>query len=158
MKETDIKKSQHSVYALTYHVVFVTKYRRPVLTEEMGEYLKMLGTRLMEGYGGSLVELNTDRDHLRMLITLKPNQAPSTYICSLKTQFSKELHKHFGSEIALLLKGDALWTASYFVATTGGANIETVRKYIEDQRTDGHKRKYEKTNRYAKKRPWPGLG
>lgn len=151
MRDEQVKKRQHAAYALSYHVVLVTKYRRPVLTEEMGNYLTALAKRLLENNGGELLELNTDRDHLHMLISLRPNVAPSVCICSLKTQFSKELHKHYGEEIRLQVRGEALWSASYFVATTGGANIDTVRQYIESQRTEEHKRKYEKSSRYDKK-------
>ena len=146
------KKTYHAAYNLTYHVVLVVKYRKQVLTEEMCLFLRELGKRLMEGYGGELLELNTDRDHLHMLIRLLPSQAPSVYICSLKTQFSKELHKHFGEEINLKLKDGSFWTASYYVSTTGTTNLDAVMECIEKQNTSEHKRKYEKTGRYSKKR------
>ena len=146
------KRYQHAVFNLTYHVVLVVKYRKPVLTDEMCEFLRLLGKRLMEGYGGELIELNTDKNHLHMLISLKPNQAPSVYICSLKTQFSKELRKHFGSEIRLLLKGDAFWSSSYFVATTGTTNMKSVMEYIQSQNTEEHKRKYVRSGHYIKKK------
>jgi len=149
MNDSNLKKNQHSVYALYYHVVLVVKKRRPVLTDEMCVFLRVIGKRLLEGWGGELVELNTDRDHLHMLIGLKPSQAPSVYISVLKTQFSKQLHKHFGPEIQLQLKDDAFWTRSYYVATTGGVNLEAVKSYIEEQQTEKHKRKYEKTGKYA---------
>ena len=88
------RRGSHSVYLLTYHIIFVTKFRKKVITNEMGDFMK--------------------------------NHA--AYLC-----------------------GDALfWSRSYFCATTGSVSLETVKKYIESQRTDDHKRKYEKTGRYSK--------
>ncbi|MBQ6635071.1 MAG: transposase [Lachnospiraceae bacterium] len=45
-----------------------------------------------------------------------------------------------------------LWQPSYFVATTGTTVMEKVKEYIDSQQTEEHRRKYEKTGRYSKKR------
>lgn len=154
MSSTDqrIRKTHHSVYAISYHLVFVVKYRKPVLTPEMGDYMESIARRLLKANGGGLISLKTDRDHVHLLIELKPTDAPSRAAGSLKTQFSKELHQHFGHEIALQLKGSTFWSASYFIATTGGVTLETLEKYVASQQTEAHHRKYISRGRYGKKR------
>ena len=70
---------------------------------------------------------------------------------SLKTQLSKEVRAKYSEHVKKYLWGDApFWSSSYFVATTGTTSLENVKKYIEGQRTDTHKRKYEKTGKYKK--------
>lgn len=150
MNGLEPKRKQHSVYLLTYHVVFVVKYRRKVITDEMAEFMKGEAARLMKGYGGELMEMNADRDHVHLLVSMDPSMAPAKYICSLKTQLSKSVRARFADQYRNVLWGDAFWSSSYFICTTGGANIETVRKYIEEQGHERKKRSYHRTGKYAK--------
>lgn len=75
----------------------------------------------------------------------------SLVIRSLKTQLSREVHAHpaYNAYVKQFLYGDVpFWSPSYFVATTGSVSMEIVKKYIEGQRTDEHKRKYEKKDKH----------
>ena len=83
----------HSAYLLTYHMVFISKRRRKILTPEMKKYLEDAARRLLDEMGDELIELNTDQDHLHILVSLKPDQAPATVANVLKTQFSKSIRK-----------------------------------------------------------------
>ena len=121
----DYTKTRHSVYQLTYHMVFVTKWRKPVITDEIGDFMIETARRLCIGYGGELI--------------------------SGETQLSKEVHSNpeYDRVVKKYIFGNApLWSPSYFVATTGSVSMETVKNYIEGQRTDEHKRKYEKRSKY----------
>ncbi len=152
---TDYNRKKHAVYMLTYHVIFVTKYRRPVISDGIGDFMKKHAAYLCsERYGGELLSAETDKDHIHLLISLPPDMAPMTVINSLKTQLSKEIHarEDFMAYVTKYLYGDVpFWSASYFVATTGSVSMETVKAYIESQRTEEHHRKYEKTGKYSKK-------
>ena len=53
-------RTRHSVYQLTYHMVFVTKWRKPVITDEIGEFMVATAKRLCDGYGGELISGETD--------------------------------------------------------------------------------------------------
>ena len=106
---------------------------------------------IRQGYGGELIEGQTDRDHIYLLISLPLSQDLTTVVRSLKTQISKEVYAHpvYDRIVKQYLFGDVpLWSPSYFAATTGSVSLDTVRAYIEDQRSDEHKRKYEKRSRY----------
>jgi len=152
----DYIRTRHSVYLLTYHMIFVTKYRRPVITNEIGDFMKSTAARLCIGYGGELISAETDRDHIHLLVSLPPTCDVSLIVRSLKTQLSKEVHAVPAYNTAVekyLRQGTPLWSPSYFVATTGSVSLETVKEYIEQQRTDEHKRKYERRSSY-----WAGKG
>lgn len=147
--------TRHSVYMLTYHIIFVTKWRKPVITDEIGDFLVSTARRLCVGYGGELLSGETDRDHIHLLVSLPPQACVGNVIRSLKTQLSKEVHAHeeYGSYVRQYIHGSApFWSASYFVATTGTVSLETAKAYIESQRTEEHKRKYEKRASYWKTR------
>jgi len=148
----DYNRRSHSVYLLTYHIVFVTKYRRPVITEEIGDFMKEHAAYLCGRFDGDLISAETDRDHIHLLVSLPPDAAPSRLVAVLKTQLSKEVRTEYSEEIRKQLWGNAFWSDSYFIATTGTSVLEKVKEYIASQRTEEHKRKYEKSGKYSKKK------
>ena len=145
-------KNQHSVYRLTYHVVFAVKYRKPAITDEIAAFMQEDAARLLELKGGSLTAFNHDKDHVHMLIELPPQAAPSVVVCVLKTQTARNVRARFKEEITPYLWGDAFWSESYFICTTGGATIDVVKRYVENQGVEKEKRKYVKSGKYSKKR------
>jgi putative transposase len=148
--------SRHTIYKLTYHIIFVTKYRRPVITKEIGDFMVSLARHLCNGYGGELISGESDKDHIHLLISLPPQCELSVIIRSLKTQLSREVHLHpeYDKIVKRYLRGKTpLWAPSYFVATTGSVSLDIVKEYIESQQTEEHQRKYEKRSEY-----WAGKG
>lgn len=129
----DYRKGRHSVYKLTYHAVFVVKYRRKVITPEIMNFIRELAKRLIEGYGGYMLELNGEQDHIHILFELPPHVILSRIICNLKTKTSKEIRSRFLGHVNQYLWGGKFWSESYFVTTTEGANIETLEQYIQGQ-------------------------
>lgn len=148
----EYNRKSHSVYLLTYHIVFVTKYRKPVITDEIGDFLKDHAAYLCGRFNGDMISAETDRDHIHMLVSLPPDVAPSRLVTVLKTQLSKEVRTEYADEIRKELWGGSFWSDSYFIATTGTTVMEKVREYIDSQRSDDHKRKYEKSGKYSKRK------
>ena len=66
----DYKKRSHSVYSLTYHLVFVTKYRKPVISDEIGDFMKKHASYLCGRFDGSLLAAETDTDHIHLAVEL----------------------------------------------------------------------------------------
>ena len=136
-------KRAHSVCYLTYHTVFVIKYRRKVISPEILDFLKQHTRYLIEErFGGKMIEFNGEEDHIHILFELPPSAAPSIIICNLKTQLSKEVRKRYWDQIKDKLWKDSFWSDSYFLSTTGGADIATLERYIQDQGIERPKRKY----------------
>ena len=136
-------------------MVFVTKYRKPVINDEISEFLKGHIGYLCTRFDAELLTAETDRDHIHMLISMPPKVAPAGLIRVLKTQTAREIHQdpQMDAHVKKHIYGDApLWQPSYFVATTGTTVMEKVREYIDSQQTEEHRRKYEKTGRYSKNR------
>ena len=96
-------RSAHSVYLLTYHIVFVTKYRKPVINDEISEFLKNHIGYLCTRFDAELLTAETDRDHIHMLISMPPKVAPADLIRVLKTQTARKVHLRGCSIVAAFL-------------------------------------------------------
>lgn len=129
-----IKKyhSDHSiVYSCQYHVIWCTKYRRPVLTEVMQKELKRLIVSKQNEYGFSTIEVETMPDHVHLLLDHNPQENVVNTIGKIKGFTSHELRDKFPE---LKSKLPTLWTRSKFVSTVGAVTLEVVKRYIENQK------------------------
>lgn len=134
MKNTnDFRTGRHCVFALHVHLVFVTKYRRKVLTEAAHETLRDIFARICQEFEARLVEANGEDDHVHLLVEYPPKVALSKLVNSLKGVSSRRLRQQH-SEIAARYYKGVLWSSSYFAASCGGAPLSIIRQYIEDQR------------------------
>jgi putative transposase len=133
MSNVNIYKLYHCTYALSYHFVFVTKYRRKCLTNEMLDRLKEIVTNLCDSWGGRLVEMNGESDHLHMLLEMNPKAAPSVIANNFKTVTSRLLRKEFGEVLGKVYKKPVLWSRTYFVTSCGGAPLSVIKQYIDKQ-------------------------
>ncbi len=134
-KWVTVKRNKHCVYRLDYHMVFVVKYRKPCITEEMGEAMVATARGIAERKGGELLEGKADRDHLHILVSLPPALNISDVVGSMKMATSKVARRHFRDDVEKYLWGDKFWSPSYYIATAGGADLDTIRQYIEHQGT-----------------------
>ena len=144
MGQMKYNRSSHCVYLLTYHLVFVIKYRKPLIDEELGTAMKAFARHMVEDqFRGKLLSAETDKDHMHFLVSLPPNTNISVFVRSIKTQISREMRTKFPEKINQYLHGKEVpfWSDSYFAATTGSVSTEIVRQYIENQATEEHQRK-----------------
>ena len=102
----EYKKKAHSVYLMTYHLVFVTKYRKPVISDEIGDFMKILCSEICKEHGGELISAESDTDHLHLLISMPPQERPSDVIRVLKTQTSKKIHLNAEYDLILVIKNN----------------------------------------------------
>jgi len=129
----DFRTGRHCVFKLHAHLVFVTKYRRSVLTETAHETLRDIFTKVCRDFEAVLVDTNGEDDHVHLLVEYPPKVALSTLVNSLKGVSSRRLRQQHPDITARYYKG-VLWSPSYFAASCGGAPLSIIRQYIEDQR------------------------
>ena len=127
----DYKFANHTVYKCTYHIVFCPKYRRKILTNGIDARLKKLIYKFADNKKFNIVELEIMPDHVHMLADIFPDYAPLEMVRQLKYYTSKQLKLDF-PEINKRLPN--LWTRSCFISTTGGATLDVIKKYIENQK------------------------
>jgi len=135
MKKTNyIRKGRHCAFNLHVHLVFVTKYRRNVLTKNILKALNPIFSELCQKFEAELIELDGEKDHVHLLIHYPPKIALSKLVNSLKGVSSRLLRKKFDSIHRYYWKG-VLWSPSYFAGSCGGAPISFVKQYIQKQQT-----------------------
>ena len=124
--------NNHSVFSLHYHLVMCIKYRRKVINDSISDRLKDIFVDIAPNYGVELLEWNHDIDHVHLLFKAKPNTEISKFLNAYKSASSRRINNEFPSIRKHLWK-EYFWSKSYCLVTTGGAPLEVVKQYIENQ-------------------------
>jgi putative transposase len=134
MSKTTLRSGAHVVFSIQLHIVFVTKYRRKILTQSMLEAMKPVLTRVLEANQSILSEFHGEPDHVHLLVDLHPDNNISALISSLKSASSRILRQEFKAEIDKVYWGKAkLWHDSKCIVSCGGQPLEVVKQYIQEQ-------------------------
>jgi putative transposase len=124
-----------SVYRLTAQVVFVIKYRRKAINNEILARLKEILASTLTKWDSALLDFNGESDHVHLIIDYKPDIALSKLIANLKTVSSRLIRKEFPDLAAKYFYNKPyFWTGGYFVASCGGVTVEQLKKYVENQK------------------------
>lgn len=131
---TQLRRERHSVSSLKIHLVCVTKYRRSVFTSESLSLIETSFNEVAKKMDFQVLEFNGESDHIHVLIEFPPKLSISQMVNALKGVSSRRYGqagypKPYGKE--------ALWSPSYFVSSVGGAPIEVLKKYIQNQEKPG---------------------
>lgn len=129
------RRERHSVSRLTVHLVCVTKYRRKVFDPQAIGWLKAHFTKVCNTMDCCIMlACDGESDHVHLLVEYPPKVSVSALVNALKGTSSRLLRKA-RPDIANRYRDGALWSPSYFAASTGGASLEMVKRYVETQRT-----------------------
>ena len=118
---------------MKYHLVLVTKYRRKCFTAEILDRLEAITKELCLKWEVEVLEFGGEADHVHLLLNLNPTIQPSKLVNSLKTVTSRRLRAEFTEHLAQFYEKPVLWSRAYCLLTAGGAPIEVLRDYIENQ-------------------------
>lgn len=124
--------SNKAVYNIGYHLIWCPKYRRKVLVGQVEIRLKELLIEKAKELGVIIETMEVMPDHTHLFIKSSPILSPHYIVQQLKGFTSFQLYKEFP-----LLKSrlPTLWTRSYYCESVGHISEETVRKYIEEQKS-----------------------
>ena len=128
----ELEHGSHCVFSLHYHLVLVVKYRRKVIDDRISDRLKEIFVGIGGSYRVTAVEWNHDVDHIHVLFTARPNTDLTQFLDSYKSASSRIIKKEFPIIRKSLWK-KYFWSPSYCLISTGGATIDVIKKYIENQ-------------------------
>lgn len=129
------RSGSHTRYDIKYHIVWITKYRKPVLTGDVAHRLRELVREICMSGDVTILKGHVSSDHVHIFVSAPPRLAVSKLVQRLK---GKSSYKMLGG-FSLLKKqfwGRHLWARGYFVASSGNVTDEVIMKYIESQ--DSH--------------------
>lgn len=135
MNYEELRSTRHAKYLLHAHLVFTPKYRKKVFKKAHLALMKEVFERVCKEMDAELIEFDGEADHVHLLVIYPPRIAIAVLVNSLKGVSSRMLRKEFREFHEAHWGNAALWSRSYFAASVGGAPLEIVKQYIEQQKT-----------------------
>jgi putative transposase len=132
----EIKSGRRSRYLLLYHIVWIPKYRRRILVEQVAERLKQTIEQTAAEREWDVVALEVMSDHVHLFVAPPPTVRPSDLVKVLKGVSARILLKEF-PDLAQRARRGTLWAPSYFIASAGNVSAETIERYIREQTEGG---------------------
>ena len=130
--DNEYRKSKTTVSLINYHFVFCPRYRRKIFdNSEVDTRFKELVQEICKENEWNIIAIETDRDHCHLFVNVQPIFSPSEIMKVIKGVTSRTIRQEFEH----LGKMPSVWTRSYFVSTAGNMSSETIKRYVESQRT-----------------------
>lgn len=123
----------HCVYQCDYHIVIATKYRKNIFNEGIFAYFDIKLAEIREHYPMiNIKEVNHDKDHLHLLVSIPPTIAVGKVVGIIKQNTARFLKQKFPFLKNVYWGTESIWSEGYFVSTVG-INKSVIEKYIENQ-------------------------
>lgn len=129
----EYRRTATTVSLINYHFVFCPRYRRKVLVKQVDARFKELVLQLCMENNWLIIEMEVMPDHVHLFLNVLPSDSPADIMAKLKGATSRYLRQEFEHLNHL----PSLWTRSYLVSTAGNVSSETVKRYVEEQKTRG---------------------
>ena len=126
------RKSSHTVYDLKYHVVWITKYRKPILRGEIAERARELIQEVCKAKDIEIVKGHISKDHVHIFVSVPLHISVSQMVQFLIGKTSRKMLAEYKS-LSRTFWGRHMWARGYFVASSGNVTDEVIIKYIEEQ-------------------------
>lgn len=130
------KSNANVIYSCKYHIVWCPKYRRKVIVGAVEARLKELIHQICSELCVEIIAMELMPDHVHLILDVDPQFGVHKVVKTIKGRTSFVLRSEFRN---LTTKLPTLWTNSYFVSTVGGAPLEAIKQYVENQKTSQRK-------------------
>lgn len=129
----EYKRLSHCVYYCDYHLVIVTKYRKKIFNEGIFGYFDKRLEEIKKHYPQlEFKEVNHDKDHVHLLVSIPPTMSVGSVVRILKSNMGRDLKQKFPFLKEVYWGTESVWSGGYFVSTVG-VNEGTIREYIKRQ-------------------------
>lgn len=126
-------KNRHSCFLLSYHLVLVTKYRKPVLDREVKDLVYSTIQAVLKERNCILMEINGEADHIHVLFDASPEVNLLDLVRVIKTKTSRFARSRCKEQVSKFYWKPVFWSDSYFVTTVGDNSRQVVQEYIKHQ-------------------------
>ena len=124
----------HSKFLIKYHIILVCKYRKQLLVGAVEYDMKKIMRHISEMSDFDIEVMETDKDHLHMMVRSEPKLSPLQIVRRLKQMSISAVWKKYGNFLRHnFYEEQTFWTDGYFVSSIGNVSQETIKKYIENQ-------------------------
>lgn len=130
----EYRRTNTTISLINYHFVFCPRYKRKIfLHTDVEERFKQLVQGICDELEIIVIAFECDKDHTHMFLNALPTLSPADIMAKIKGVTSKKLREEFPH----LQHLPSLWTRSYFVSTVGNISSETIKRYVEQQKSRG---------------------
>lgn len=129
------KSKNHSKYLLQYHLIFVCKYRKKLLSSNsISSDMKSLSKFICEKHNVIIKYMETDKDHIHYMIETEPNINLCDLVRTMKSYTTYHIWKKYHTYLSKCFwKEHTFWTDGYFVCSVGNVSEKILKEYIENQ-------------------------
>ncbi len=133
-----VKSGFHCKYNLNYHIVWIPKYRKIVLTGPVKDELQKILEEESKKLQLEMLALEIMPDHLHLFVGAKPTHIPCVIIKQLKGVSAIRLREQFPDLKYLGYENhwkqfDHLWARGYYCGSAGHVSQDAVKRYILEQ-------------------------
>ena len=129
------RKTSHSIFDIKYHIAWITKYRYPVLKNQVAMRTRELIREIAKTQEVEILAGHVGADHIHLLVSAPPQLSVSRLVQHLKGKSSHKLLQEF-SELRKRYWGQHLWARGFFCVSSGNVTDEMWKEYIENQRLE----------------------
>ena len=126
------RKTAHATYDIKYHLVWITKYRKPVITGEIAQRTRELIRGVCQTNDVEILAGQVGKDHIHVLVSVPPHLSASKLMQYIKGYTSRKLQMEYKS-LNREFWGKHLWARGYFAASSGNVTDEIIAEYIRTQ-------------------------
>ena len=126
------RKSAHCTYDIKYHIVWITKYRKPALAGKIAHRVRELIRGICKQNEVEILSGHISKDHVHLLVSVPPHLSASKLVQYIKGNSSRKLQMEY-KELNQQFWGKHLWARGYFVASSGNVTDEVIIEYIKNQ-------------------------
>lgn len=126
-------RKNHSKYSLQVHLVFVVKYRKKLLVGILDEDMKQILFDICKHYGWEIQAMETDKDHIHILLSYQPTVPVSKIAKLLKQISTNRIWKSYREMGREFWREKTFWSDGYFGCSTGQLSDATIKRYIDTQ-------------------------
>ena len=126
------RKTSHATYDIKYHLVWITKYRKPVLTSRIAVRTRDLIRLVCKNNETEILSGHVSKDHIHLLVSAPPYLSVSKLVQYIKGYSSRKLLMEY-KELSKIFWGQHLWARGYFAASSGNVTDEVILEYIQKQ-------------------------
>ena len=130
-----IMSTNHARFSLGYHIIWCPKYRHQILKDAIGVELKQILAETCVHYEWQLESIEIMPDHVHIFVQANPQTAPVEIAKTLKSISAVHLFNRFPKLKSRKFWGSGLWSRGTYYATVGHITEDSVKKYIETQKT-----------------------
>jgi len=126
------RRTSHTKFDIKLHFVWITKYRKPLLTGSIAVRTRDLVRQICTELEVEIIKGHVSKDHVHLYVSCPPHVSPSYLMQRVKGRSSRKLISEFAA-IRKACWGRHVWARGFFVASSGNVTDEVIREYIETQ-------------------------